>query len=65
MRRHVLLALHCDQHNNDERVIGILTTGFKPLFLQCDNKLQMHRKKRLQSLTALHIYARAKDIEPM
>lgn len=37
MRRHVLLALHCDQHNNDERVIGILTTGFKPLFLQCDS----------------------------
>ena len=42
MRRHVLLALHWGQHNNDERVIGILTTGLTPLFLQCDNKLQMH-----------------------
>ncbi|MBV4463927.1 hypothetical protein KVG95_11385 [Pseudomonas sp. SWRI79] len=49
---------------NDERVIGILTTGPKPIFLQCDNKLQMHRESRLNALTALQFHARAKDSEP-
>jgi hypothetical protein len=51
--------------SNDERVIGILTTGRKPIFLQCDNKLQKHRESRLGTLTALQFHARAKDIEPI
>jgi hypothetical protein len=46
-------------------VIGILTTGPKPIFLQCDNKLQKHRESRLSALTALQIHARAKDSEPI
>jgi len=50
---------------NDERVIGILTTGPKPIFLQCDNKLQKHRESRLGTLTALQNHARAKDSEPI
>jgi len=50
---------------DDERVIGILTTGPKPIFLQCDNKLQMHRESHLGPLTALQIHARAKDCEPI
>jgi hypothetical protein len=50
---------------NDERVIGILTTGPKPIFLQCDNKLQKHRETRPSTLTALEVYARAKDSEPI
>ncbi|MBN3865176.1 hypothetical protein HCU66_23475 [Pseudomonas frederiksbergensis] len=50
--------------DNDERVIGILTTGPKPIFLQCDNKLQMRRECRPGTLTALHFHARAKDSEP-
>jgi len=38
-----VLETHVDFNaSNDERVIGILTTGRKPIFLQCDNKLQMH-----------------------
>jgi len=65
MRRHVLLALHCDQHNNDERVIGILTTGFKPLFLQCDNNLQKHRESGSSTLTVPVFYAETKDIKPV
>ncbi|WPN59417.1 hypothetical protein [Pseudomonas sp. P9_31] len=51
--------------DNDERVIGILTTGPKPIFLQCDNKLQMHRESRLSALTVLQFHARAKDFEPI
>jgi hypothetical protein len=50
---------------NDERVIGILTTGPKPIFLQCDNKLQKHRECRSGTLTALQFHARAKDSEPI
>ncbi|MCU1748374.1 hypothetical protein [Pseudomonas sp. 6D_7.1_Bac1] len=50
---------------DDERVIGILTTGPKPIFLQCDNKLQKHRETRPSTLTALEVYARAKDSEPI
>jgi hypothetical protein len=46
-------------------VIGILTTGPKPIFLQCDNKLQMHRESRSGALTALQFHARAKDREPI
>jgi hypothetical protein len=51
--------------SNDERVIGILTTGPKPIFLQCDNKLQKHRESGLGALTALQFHARAKDSEPI
>jgi len=51
--------------DNDERVIGILTTGPKSIFLQCDNKLQKHRETGSSTLTALEVYARAKEIEPI
>jgi hypothetical protein len=50
---------------NDERVTGILTTGWKPIFPQCDNKLQKHRECLASALTALQFYARAKDGEPI
>ncbi|VVP00402.1 hypothetical protein PS874_02659 [Pseudomonas fluorescens] len=51
--------------SNDERVIGILTIGPKPIFLQCDNKLQKHRESRLGALTALQFHAREKDGKPI
>ncbi|MCK9797609.1 hypothetical protein M1B34_07655 [Pseudomonas sp. MAFF 302030] len=46
-------------------MIGILTRGRKPIFLQCDNKLQKHRESQANALTALQVYARAKDSEPI
>ncbi|WP_141233955.1 hypothetical protein [Pseudomonas sp. Irchel 3E20] len=46
-------------------MIGILTTGTQPIFLQCDNNLQKHRENWPSSLTALLFCARAKDIEPI
>jgi hypothetical protein len=50
---------------DDERVIGILTTGRKPIFPQCDNNLQKHRESGSSSLTASEIYAETKDIKPV
>jgi hypothetical protein len=50
---------------HDERVIGILTTGPKPIFLQCDNKLQKHRESCSSALTAPQIHARATEREPI
>jgi len=51
--------------SHDERVIGILTTGPKPIFLQCDNKLQKHRESGSRTLTAPQIHARAKEGKPI
>jgi hypothetical protein len=46
-------------------VIGILTTGRKPIFPQCDNNLQKHRESGSSTLTASEFYAEAKDIKPI
>ncbi|MBA1430747.1 hypothetical protein [Pseudomonas orientalis] len=50
--------------SDDERVIGILTTGWKPIFPQCDNNLQKHRESGSSTLTASEFYAETKDIKP-
>jgi hypothetical protein len=60
-----LAARRKSSTGDDERVIGILTTGRKPIFLQCDNKLHKHRESRSGALTALQVYARAKEMEPI